>query len=220
MTLFAGVTYQLPGVFAENPYRSVVNGSLWTLPREVRLYVALGLLWLIARLLGRYQQATFRYAVIGLAVMAMSMLIIGHLRAQPAQGENLRLFALFFTGASFYLCKDRITLVPWIVVLASVVLLLGSLDQRAFYVAYHLSLAYLVLGLAYLPAGWLRRYNQLGDYSYGMYIYAFPVQQSLAALMPGISVERMVLLASGLTGVLAVLSWHLLEARALRLKQA
>jgi peptidoglycan/LPS O-acetylase OafA/YrhL len=38
--------------------------------------------------------------------------------------------------------------------------------------------------LAYVPSGWIRKYNRVGDYSYGIYIYAFPVQQSVAALIP------------------------------------
>ncbi|MDO8654733.1 MAG: hypothetical protein Q7R66_21385, partial [Undibacterium sp.] len=72
--------------------------------------------------------------------------------------------------------------------------------------------------LAYLPAGAIRKYNALGDYSYGVYIYAFPVQQALASIYPGIPVPAMLLGSATLTLTLATLSWHLIEKRALHLK--
>jgi peptidoglycan/LPS O-acetylase OafA/YrhL len=83
---------------------------------------------------------------------------------------------------------------------------------------YHLSIAYLVVSIAYLPAGWLRRYNSVGDYSYGVYIYAFPVQQAVAALFPGIAVWCMVMASGFVTILLAVFSWHKIEKPAMALK--
>lgn len=40
-TLVAGITYNLPGVFEGNPYKSAVNGSLWTMPYEIKMYLIL-----------------------------------------------------------------------------------------------------------------------------------------------------------------------------------
>jgi peptidoglycan/LPS O-acetylase OafA/YrhL len=72
--------------------------------------------------------------------------------------------------------------------------------------------------MAYVPSGQIRNYNRLGDYSYGLYIWAFPVQQSIAALIPGVSVAYMIVISATVSIILAVISWHLVERRALNLK--
>jgi len=41
-TLFFGLEYDLPGVFASNLWKRAVNGSLWTLPYEVKMYAHFG----------------------------------------------------------------------------------------------------------------------------------------------------------------------------------
>jgi peptidoglycan/LPS O-acetylase OafA/YrhL len=58
-------------------------------------------------------------------------------------------------------------------------------------------------------------YNHLGDYSYGTYIYAFPMQQVVAWQLSGISPALMIALSLPPTLVLAVLSWHYIEAPSL-----
>lgn len=84
-------------------------------------------------------------------------------------------------------------------------------NHTPFFIIYFLLIGYITLYIAYVPAGIMRRYNKFGDYSYGMYIYAFPVQQSVAALIENISVARMVMLSFSVTLVLAIFSWHLIE---------
>lgn len=126
---------------------------------------------------------------------------------------------MFFTGAAYFLLKERVTLSHRFFGLSLFALLLAGLaDQQVFSIVYYLTIAYMLCYLAYLPAGAIRKYNAMGDYSYGVYIYAFPVQQALAATYPRISVSAMLLSSGMATLALAILSWHLIEKRALRLK--
>jgi peptidoglycan/LPS O-acetylase OafA/YrhL len=74
--------------------------------------------------------------------------------------------------------------------------------------------------VAYSFAGPVRAFNRLRDYSYGIYILAYPVQQALACLIHGISVAKLIVMSSGITLALAILSWHLIEKRALAMKAA
>jgi len=82
-----------------------------------------------------------------------------------------------------------------------------------------LMLGYAVFWLAYVPRGRLLIYNRLGDYSYGIYIYAFPLQGAViwffGPMTPGMNIA----ISLPITLLFAVLSWHLVEAPALRLQR-
>jgi peptidoglycan/LPS O-acetylase OafA/YrhL len=135
------------------------------------------------------------------------------------QSKGLHLFFMFFTGAAFQLFKEGIRLSHAASALALAALVAAAfIDRDLFFVVYIAALAYLLFYMAYVPAGILRAYNRVGDYSYGYYIYAFPIQQTIAAAIPGISVLGMVLSAGVATLACAILSWHLVEHRALELK--
>ena len=126
---------------------------------------------------------------------------------------------MFFSGAAFFLFKDRIALSHVAFSVFAAALLVASFNPHMFFVTYTLTLAYILFYVAYIPSNFIRKYNKLGDYSYGVYIYAFPVQQSIAALVPGISVLSMVIISTAVTLLFAALSWHLLEKRALEQKE-
>lgn len=212
-TLLFGFVDRLPGVFATLPYPGVVNGSLWTLPIEVRLYVALAALQ--AALLWCWRRR--RGAPIGPLVLCVAAALLAALAWEGAAASSaLRFSAMFFVGAALQLYRDRVAF-SWPGLAAGLVVLSAcSVHTGLFTLAFVSAGAYVVLCLAVLPGGWLRRYNRLGDYSYGVYIYAFPVQQLVAAVCTGIGVAGLFAASTVCTLVLAVLSWHLVESPALR----
>ena len=75
---------------------------------------------------------------------------------------------------------------------------------------------YVVFCAAYLPSGAIRRFNLLGDYSYGTYIYGFPVQWMISVVVPGLNVWSPTALAVPPTVLIAAASWYAAEKPALR----
>ncbi len=182
------------------------------------MYATLVGVWVVVSLVPRVRLRTFTIAIVGCAIIAVPLLGSCHVCTAP-DDRFLRLFAMFFSGAAGYVLKDRIVLsgpVFWSLVV--VVPLAAILGDQVLFGAYVLALPYVLLYLAYIPSGFIRKYNQLGDYSYGLYIYGWPVQQSIASLVPGVSVPAMLLVSACVSVALATLSWHLIEQRALRLK--
>ena len=217
-TLIAGVKYDLPGVFEGNPYKNAVNGSLWTMPYELRMYAILVIVWIALRVSKTTRLKVFELAIVSAASIAGCAVITLHF-FDPAEYLFEKLFFMFFSGAAFYVLKERISLSSklfWL--FASALLASAIVGKDAFFVVYALTLAYVLFYLAYIPSGLVRKFNLVGDYSYGVYIYAFPVQQSVAAIFPGVTVLAMGLISTAVTLTLAALSWHLLEKRALGMK--
>jgi peptidoglycan/LPS O-acetylase OafA/YrhL len=220
-TAFFGVSFQLPGVFAANPYKDSVNASLWTLPHELHMYAILAALWwLCSRTRAGQAHQAFRNWIVAAAVLGMILLISYNFTSSAPRENGFRmLFFMFFSGAAYYVLRDRVVLSYPVFCSALAILVLSSLNRSLFFIAYIATLPYLLLFIAYVPSYAIRQYNRVGDYSYGVYIYAFPVEQVLAALIPGISTFLMIVLAIPATLLLAVVSWHLIERPALDLRR-
>lgn len=204
----------LPGVFVGNPVPNSTNAPLWSLFYEVACYssvVALGYLGGLRK--------------VWLFGIFLALVISGHawsVLASPVEGLAYRLDVMGFVGFPFalgmaaYVWRDRLPLGPVGIALVwvSVALLLNTAWLGS---AIMLALVYTSLWLAFVPKGAVLAYNRLGDFSYGVYIFAYPAQQTLVALWPGHG-PAMNMAASGtITLILAIASWHLVEKRALAL---
>jgi peptidoglycan/LPS O-acetylase OafA/YrhL len=212
------LAHVLPGVFDSNPYKADVNGSLWTMTFEVRMYALLAAVWFALRITPKLRLTTFKIVIVIFALVAGIYILASHFHYFLPTSDFARLAFMFFIGATFYVLREYIVLSHWLFWFFVLGLSFATGNNDVFFVVYIFALAYILFYLAYLPSGLIRRYNQLGDYSYGIYIYAFPVQQTVAALIPGVSVLQMILISAATTILLAILSWHYVERRALGLK--
>lgn len=215
-TLVGGVEGQLPGVFGSNPFGPLVNGSLWTLPYEVKAYALMAFVWLASRAVGRRRENTFFVPSVVL-LGAVGLLCNMFNSVLPLLNElGTRLYGFFFLGAACFVLRSHITLSTKLFTGIAALVLACTQDPDMFGAFYPPGVAYITFYLAYGPGGRLRQFNQLGDYSYGLYIYAFPVQQSLIALFPSMSTATMVVYSFAVTLGLAVISWHVVEGPSLK----
>ena len=198
--------WELPGVFTANPGGAAINGSLWTLYYEVLCYGMVVLFGYAALL----RPQTY-WMVVGATIIAAVLV------PQSEKGGTLALTSILFLpfalGGAAYVYRAFLPLSGWLTFLLVGAAVLG-LRTPAYPVLHALALSYLAIWFGFsLP--WLRGYSRLGDYSYGMYIYAYPIEQIVAWLVPGSTPWTVISLALPLTLMLAIASWTLIERPAL-----
>lgn len=208
----AFLQFPLPGVFEVNPYGPAINGSLWTLFYEVLCYcVVLGI-----GALGLLRQPRL-YAVLICFLAIAYYLNLDFVPKGAIEYRAHQMFDLAFPfglGSAFYVWRERIivTLPVAMFLWCCVVPFVGT---EHFYAAMTIPLCYTTIWVAYIPKGFLLKYNILGDFSYGTYIYAFPVQQAAVYLSPGQSPLENMAYSMPVTLLLSVLSWYIIEKKAL-----
>ncbi len=209
--LLIGGAYELPGLFAGHPVPGVVNGSLWTIPLEVRCYIVLGLVGAVALLLPR-RRFTILFAVGAAVHLALPPDLV------PALTNSRWLAFSFFLGVLAYLWRDRLWL-SW--PLAFGLAALAVLVPAGWWLkvtAVQLAFAYLACVAAFSVPQLLKRFSAaMPDFSYGIYIYAFPAQQAALALGAANPAANIV---AGFALMLpfAASSWYLVEHPALSMK--
>ena len=204
------MAWDLPGVFTDNPRRSTINGSIWTLPAEIRMYAWVALLGTIG-VLARRRLANLvlpTLFVLGFFVAPKYLLTV-------PQPDYLRLAAFFLAGAFCYVNRDRVPANGRLLLAAAA---LAWLLRNTFLYAYAFGLAEVcfVFWFAY-RLRWYG-YNSLGDYSYGIYLWGFPMQQLVAHWLPTTIPLVNAALSLPLAIAMGVLSWHLVEKPAIGLK--
>lgn len=220
LLISGGIRYELIGVFENNPYPKAINGSLWTLPYEVKMYfylfVSASVIEIIERKIRNKQ--IFKKAYLFFTLLLLC-LYVSRDYFDFKDVHLVKLLLMFFIGVNAYNFRDKIKLdlvgflVSFIVIIFFVIT-----NKDIWHLIYLFLLPYMLFFLAYIPKGKIRKFNLIGDYSYGIYIYSFPVQQSIIYLFPQLSFVMFFMISFFLTLILAILSWFLIEKRSLALK--
>ena len=204
---------QLPGLFVLNPASGLVNQSLWTLKYEVACYLLLGgLAALICRLPSPRIVTPIFVGVWAAIMFAVRPSLLG---AETGFFGVLAYFALFFgTGVIIFLARRRLRLAwqPVAVFACAFYLSIGSDFAE---ISSALFIGYALLWVSTLSIGSLRAYANANDYSYGVYIYGYPVTQAILSYWPNINVFSLFTMTLGITMLLAFVSWELVERPAL-----
>ena len=208
LNMIGEVQYKLPGLFLGNPV-TVVNGQIWTVPYELLCYVVLSAI----AVAGMYKARKYLLVVLALFCVAQIINTIYRPNAEFGGAGGSTAVMCFVAGLTVYRFRDKIPYsAPWclIAVIFSyfIVFFQSGIPNGMRFAA--LPIAYFTVYLGLLnPA---RNIVLSGDYSYGIYLYGFPVQQAVVQLLP---MHREwywnLVVALPVVIVIAVLSWWLVE---------
>lgn len=221
LTLY-GFQSSIKGVFDTNAYHSI-NGSLWTLRYEYSLYMALAILYFfrnkktLIRVLLLFSFATvflvynqFHERFFGSSIMGM-------------QGYHILNFSGFFVAGSLLaslgfdklIAKGKYT--TFILAFFMLLILMIAIYFNYYNNIKHIVFTVVILLIGFMQIPFLSDFRKIGDMSYGIYIYAFPIQQTL---MYYFDLNTYQLMAYSLIGsiICGYFSWHLVEKSALKYK--
>lgn len=191
------IEHRLSGAFAANPYAGVVNGPLWSLFHEVAAY---GVCFLFVALGGTRRPR----AVLGvIAGAALSVSLAAYLPARAATFGPL--FLAFAMGMAAHVWRDRLVLRPVMAVVALPLIVVLPWGLAVAVLAYACLSVALCAPERALPA----------DLSYGVYIYGWPVAQTIVHLHPGLDPLALAATSLAATVPFAVFSWYAVERPAL-----
>lgn len=213
--------HRLPGVFDNNPWPWSVNGAIWTLPMELTGYLmVLGL-----GATGLFRRAPWVTIVLMLALVGLdrrceaSIGNPGHGGSflQMAIGSMVAFLVAFSIGMVLHTYRDKIPLSPFVAYsLVGLQIALHTTPVGAFTLPFMAGYGALVLAFHW-PAR-LEGYDSWVFGSYGLYVWAFPVQQLL--IMAGARTQWLLTVtALPLTYLCGWLSWRYVEMPTLSLRR-
>lgn len=220
------ITYSLPGVFEQNIYPNAVNGSLWSLPAEFFMYLLVLGLGILARILN-YVPFALLWGVLTICCMALNISEIyfqtnafaGTVIYATSVRSVIEMAPYFMIGGCIQLARHWLPLSPRAALLA---MGFAMVVTEAGYSAEPLLIlisSYSVIALGATSTLVLRDFGRFGDLSYGVYLYGFPVAQTLSwGFGASLSFATHVFLALLVSVLCAFVSWHSVEKRALQIK--
>lgn len=207
------------GVSPSNPgLAGAVNGSLWSLSYELLCYVMIGALAAFGILSGARFMVAVVAGVFGILQIATLITSGAAVSVVPLFDDKMvTLGWVFMLGATAAVYSERIPLRHTYGVGASVVLII-TLWFGGFHLIGIPAFIYATIWVATALPQWFHRIGSKNDYSYGIYLYGWPVQQVLAAA--GLQHKLVIYVALSIIGatILAWGSWHGVEKWAMRLK--
>jgi len=216
--LLYNTQYTLPGAFDTNILPRGINGSLWTLAYEFTMYLTVAVIGVL-KLYKKIPPIAFW---IVLFLLSLAMVIFGREIFSLSVfylmlNELIPLALMFFSGILMSKHESKIKLkVSYGVVSLAYFVGLSYAFPSAVSLFAATFLAYALFSLGSSPKfSWV---GKLGDFSYGLYIFSFPIQQMIASVTHTTNAYKMFALSFALTLIVAIGSWYLVESKALQLK--
>lgn len=197
-------------IFPGNPLPFEANGSLWTISREFFCY-------LLIAAIGLFGFFKHRIFILGAFALFFAYYGLSLLKGVDIIYSDRRFFTFFLAGAVVWLWREKIPVSHTLAVLALGIALISTRFPPLFIMLTPLTACYLVLWVGFAFRIKSMAWCDQTDLSYGVYLFAFPVQQMLAAL----GMKNPWLMFAVATPVImgvAFCSWNLVEKPCLKLK--
>lgn len=204
----------LPGVYEGMPNDAEVNAPLWTLRYEAVLYAGVAFIGLFGWLNVRSRFLLFAGFALG---VYFSVTYLTNLRSIAAIDHLMHFGYAFLVGSAFHIFRDKVPLDLRLgfIGLGIALLIVWQFGLETGEFLLIPSAAILGCWLAYVPGGVIRYYNGLGDYSYGLYIWHYPIEQLVCQIYGSITASHLFLVSLPFALLAAILSWHFIERPAL-----
>jgi peptidoglycan/LPS O-acetylase OafA/YrhL len=211
----------LPNAFAGLHY-PFLNGAMWTIPYEFSCYLFIPIFGLLSEL---WRRRILVFSLMVLLLISAFIPIGSNAFTLPSNfsgppKDAVRFASLFLSGAAFYIFRDNISYRNDLAIIAAIALLGSLFNHATEELAMGTLGGYLIFWFSFLKsAPRLNRINNETDVSYGIYLYAWPIQNLLIKFVPGITPLLVMILTTISAVALAILSWNLIEKPSLSLKR-
>ena len=209
LNLFGDIHYFLPGLFAGNPTPKYVNAQLWTVPVELYCYLVLTASSIFG--ITKIKNGLFVGVLCIVAVLTLGVQF-GLAPLPSLVPDVIFLTTSFLFGVSLYVMRSQIAYSRLLFLISLCLYIVLCMNRNLIYLS-ALPLTYVIIfvGLQNPPKISLLRG---ADYSYGVYLYGYPLQQSVSYLFP----SHRFWYVNALSGValalaLAFLSWTFVESK-------
>jgi len=209
--------YSINGVFSNNPYKTI-NGSLWTIPYEFSMYIVLSFLLFIKN------KKTLINLILITLFLSFYLLEMFFMNKTGKNGfvisyQQFIDLGIYFIGGSLFSSFELSNLKNknCILFFLFFLLFLSFIFSFFFYIKF-LILIPIILFFGLKSTPFLNKIGErIGDLSYGIYIYSFPVQQALIYYFNP-NYKQLMIFSFLITLFFAYMSWHLIEKKALKFK--
>ena len=185
------IVYVLPGVFETNPYPNAVNGSLWTLPVEVFMYLFIPVFCFLFQKIKNRRAGAAVCSGLCVAVLAASVGL------SLAPGTRLVFYAtdwvaamevlpFYFIGMVYTLFEEKLS--KYLNLPVAILLMIGfsCFDFQAplYTIFFTPAFAYLILSFSFVnPISFGGKWAENLEISYGIYLWGFFIQQTVEYLL-------------------------------------
>jgi len=215
------VKYNLPGVFENSLMgNSSVNASLWTVCLELKLYIGLLLFWLI-KIRGK------RYILISLIILLFTLgqifpyetgKLIYNATGKHLNNIEITCTLIFLTGVLANIYQKKISIKNyWMLIIPFLLLIIINFQNMRLLVFLFVPLVNLFVATKGISN--LKKITPAADLSYGIYVFAYPIQQVVANYLQPQGTWMFFLESLIIIIPFALFSWYMVEKKALNFKK-